>query len=658
MGMSASQARLLSITARLTDNELRSQTITNSKLRLAEKSSEASQEYMDALNSEKLTFRYYNDNGESSSYNLTPALLYSYEPLKNQYSIQNASGQNLVSATDAANFEKSANLSEFLSKYGLVESTGLSENYKEQLEKYNAYKAEFKAWSAKNNDYIKYQADLETYGKDLKEYETQKKIYDAKKAKYDKDLRTYNTLKGQPDLNAMFTKVVGTSGSPKSCYAKALNENRIECFTHILAHLLDYDGGNAPTTTQYETSLGKDIGIKTQRFADNAISFSAIGASQDFKAISAALNLDGLYCDGDDNLSTSDDKENILKQIRNGKHEPSSTKKISDLPGYTAPPNSNPDTTLEPSEGSTTEATDSSTINSKEPSALDILTSDYKEEEIKNEDGTTDYKYTLKTLKEKAIDLLYIIQNQTIFGVDVETMKKMLINFTDGDMKKLSMDEPEEPIEPVKPTEPTAVDDPGKEPTKVNEPTQNAFEFTINDKDKGQWYVNLWYMMNGSESANKIKSSTNSDGETIYGIDDNTKKTSAQNYKVIEDELLTSTDWLQFALKNGIVTLSQASYFNPAEDSAKTSEYTAEGFYWSQKPYTNASDIISVQDDAAIARAEVKYKNATTEIENKDKKYDQDLKKLDTQHNALQTEYESLKNVIDKNVERSFKAFS
>lgn len=613
MGMAASQARLLSITARLTDNELRSQTITNSKLRLAEKSSEASQEYMDALNSEKLTFRYYNDNGESSSYNLTPALLYSYEPLKNQYSLQNASGQNLVSATDAANFEKSANLSEFLNKYGLVESTGLSENYKEQLKKYNAYKEEFKAWSTKNNDYIKYQADLETYKKDLTEYETQKKIYDAKKAKYDKDLRTYNTLKDQPDLNAMFTNVVGTSGAPKSCYAKALNENRIECFTHILAHLLDYNGDDNPTTTQYETSLGDDT--KTNRFDDNAISYSAIGASQDFKAISAALNKDGLYCDGDDDLSTSD-KDNILEnKLKAG----------------------------------------------KEIKPLDILTSDYIYDKANgkvavDETGTP----KLKTLKQKAIDLLYIIQhkNEDNFKVDIDTMKKMLINFTDGDMKKLSMEEPEKPIEPVKPTEPTEVANPGKEPTKVNEPTQNAFEFTINDKDKGQWYINLWYMMNGSESANKIKSSTNSDGETIYGIDDNTKKTSAQNYKVIEDELLTSTDWLQFALKNGIVTLSQASYFNPAEDSAKTSEYTAEGFYWSQKPYTNASDIISVQDDAAIARAEVKYKNATTEIENKDKKYDQDLKKLDTQHNALQTEYESLKNVIDKNVERSFKAFS
>ena len=51
MGMSATQARLLTITGRLTDNEMRSQTITNAKLRLAQKSSEASQTYMDALSS-------------------------------------------------------------------------------------------------------------------------------------------------------------------------------------------------------------------------------------------------------------------------------------------------------------------------------------------------------------------------------------------------------------------------------------------------------------------------------------------------------------------------------------------------------------------------------------------------------------------------------
>ena len=44
--------------------------------------------------------------------------------------------------------------------------------------------------------------------------------------------------------------------------------------------------------------------------------------------------------------------------------------------------------------------------------------------------------------------------------------------------------------------------------------------------------------------------------------------------------------------------------------------------------------------------------------ENQDKKLDLELKKLDTEHSALQTEYDSIKEVISKNTERSFKAFS
>ena len=121
MGMSASQARLLSLTARLTNNELNSQMLTNSKLRLADETKAASSEYMDALSSEKLMFMHYNDNGESSSFDLTPSLLYTYEPLKNQYSIQNSSGQNLVNATDAKNYEETDSLYNFLDRYGLVE---------------------------------------------------------------------------------------------------------------------------------------------------------------------------------------------------------------------------------------------------------------------------------------------------------------------------------------------------------------------------------------------------------------------------------------------------------------------------------------------------------------------------------------------------------
>lgn len=68
--------------------------------------------------------------------------------------------------------------------------------------------------------------------------------------------------------------------------------------------------------------------------------------------------------------------------------------------------------------------------------------------------------------------------------------------------------------------------------------------------------------------------------------------------------------------------------------------------------------IQEVPDERAIARAESKYNQDMADLENKDKKYDLELKKLDTEHKALETEYESVKNVVDKNVESSFKIFS
>ena len=67
--------------------------------------------------------------------------------------------------------------------------------------------------------------------------------------------------------------------------------------------------------------------------------------------------------------------------------------------------------------------------------------------------------------------------------------------------------------------------------------------------------------------------------------------------------------------------------------------------------------IQEVEDERAIAQAETKYNQDMTDLENKDKKLDLELKKLDTEHSALQTEYDSVKNVVDKNVEASFKTF-
>jgi hypothetical protein len=63
-------------------------------------------------------------------------------------------------------------------------------------------------------------------------------------------------------------------------------------------------------------------------------------------------------------------------------------------------------------------------------------------------------------------------------------------------------------------------------------------------------------------------------------------------------------------------------------------------------------------DSAKLKKAEAKYENDLSKIEKKDKQYDLTLSKLDTERNALKTEYDSVKKVITDNIERTFGIFS
>ena len=60
----------------------------------------------------------------------------------------------------------------------------------------------------------------------------------------------------------------------------------------------------------------------------------------------------------------------------------------------------------------------------------------------------------------------------------------------------------------------------------------------------------------------------------------------------------------------------------------------------------------------ALAKAEAKYESEMKKINNKDKKYDLELSKLETERNALTTQYDSVKKVIEDNIERTFGIFS
>lgn len=555
MGMSASQARLLTITGRLTDNELRSQTITNSKLRLAQKSSEASQIYMDALNSEKLTYKYYNDNGESASYNLTPAFLYSYEPLKNQYSIQNASGQNLVSATDAKNYEETNSLYEFLGRYGLVDNYTREETETVENPDWFTWKTDHDAWE--NNE---------------------PKQEDYKTTQTSEIITRVNTSPIYPAL----TTTIG------QCFNLAVDKNN--CFMHVLAALVGVG--------EHTTSNGDKYNVQYKEDKDA----------------------------WDWNTYSKD--EEIGDELRKSLYTDELSKEACD----------------------------------------DYIKTDYGTVNCKGS-GTDTEKYG-NNVYQKAVDFLWEIHGKydgtpTGGTADEDDLARFfyLIEFDLGDSYTETKTETNEILDVDgynKAHEEWQNSEPLNEPDKTITRTKKVDDVAINDKSKGQWYTNLWYMMNGSETANVVEKDEKASENlfTVKGADKNLKISNSSNYKVIDDELLTSNDWLTFALKNGIVTMKQAAYFNPATDSGKVAGLDAEGYYWNSTAYSSTSDIVAVEDEVAIAKAEVKYKNTTTEIENQDKKFDQDLKKLDTEHNALQTEYEALKSVIDKNVDRSFKAFS
>ena len=57
MGMAASQARLLCLTARIHDVEHQAQSIQNAKLQLATQSDQVYQEYLDALDAQTMTLK-------------------------------------------------------------------------------------------------------------------------------------------------------------------------------------------------------------------------------------------------------------------------------------------------------------------------------------------------------------------------------------------------------------------------------------------------------------------------------------------------------------------------------------------------------------------------------------------------------------------------
>ncbi|MCR5262002.1 MAG: hypothetical protein K6C94_09225 [Candidatus Gastranaerophilales bacterium] len=120
----------------------------------------------------------------------------------------------------------------------------------------------------------------------------------------------------------------------------------------------------------------------------------------------------------------------------------------------------------------------------------------------------------------------------------------------------------------------------------------------------------------------------------------------------VESPAFTNADLFQEAIRNGSLYLYKADVpSGQTTDSALRVEF--KNTAWSS--ISSIQDKYYTEDDPA---AKADYEAKTLTLSNQDKMLDLELNKIQTQHKAIETEYDSVKKVIEKNIEVSYKIFA
>lgn len=670
MGMAAGQARLLSITSRMSDNELRAQMINNEKMRLATKSSQVSEAYTTALNDAQMMFTNYDADNNATYQQLTFNALTAYNPYNNQYAISNASGQVLVSEKDATNY-KAANgdLNKFLGYYGLENTTTYFDNLNEyanadgtipystgekdddgnMILANTGYTAEMlKAAYEGTNGHQGYNTTVasEQYYQYTTSLSKFNEAYTNWSATIATNMSNYlsGTLKGNgKDLNTIKQDInnAGDINSMKTV------------LTNLSAFVTEAEKLSLGTTTtkNYFENLQGDItlaltGERTYTADNNMVTFSG-------DTHNGTLSFGG-NAEGDANPDFTiekttpyyppeyDEEGNKIKDGYWG--TPSYSVSAYDDDNETMQKLSSSEYTMTRNSDGTISLTygtgDNQTKITGLPNYLDGTGSDSYTITQKSPLNLDNMKYTANSVISSLASSIYQVWNPSL-----------------SEFAKTEGPEYDTYIEAAKNLESVLFGSNGyvKEKEYPNLVDVSWLLTNMNDTQKNSFMPILDVIM--------LDNVMNTYGEIKYAWIDTSNATDSYNengdakaqwytnlfnrmqsggYQVLQDGLASSNEWMEFAFESGLVTLEQVdSKFN-----------------WNTLMYSSCSDITEQTNDTAITIAEAEYNAAMNKIENKDKMYDLELKNIDTEHNSLQTEYDSIKTAIDKNIERTFKIYS
>lgn len=724
MGMAASQARLLSITSRMADNELRSQLINNAKMRLTDDSSKASEKYLAALNKTQLMFSNYNLEGESQYQQLTFNNLTAYSAYNDQYGLINKGGEMLVSELDTARYQaafeaayadksieegdvdgiNSKALEEFLKSYGLVKDTtyfenvnvyDIDENIKDIYEGDMVYEylstpmphAERVSGihmgyeeSLKSTDYAVYESLLDTYNSTKKVYEA---VTTELMQNYISNLSSCTCLDSCAGLNHP-----AVADQP---YAETY-EDFIK-YVNSEGNIYEADGSIKPGALSQLIKYQQQMGIffhqlleegklsaNSEAFQERMIEYLSMSIGSGYydekedayeregftPSLQAGPDDDGdgypdyyYYIVNDEDLYNTDGSEKYpFKQDANGDKIPLT---------HTEQVQTGIDSSGNP------------IYDTKEYPVYEIVHRDITEEEYVNAmidmyrffqasaagalsrgDFTPTDPNDMTKFNNARDDYYEAAGNLSkfIYGFDIGTTYNPDLYDKLDDMEWILYGELDEDGNrtnaPIAPT--TALDESEGGVIAIfdeNElPVPNILESGTNGDYPYQANFQAVKDIYLSEKMMELYGTPKYTWIDINNPDENAdakaewytnlfEYMTEHGYETIENGLASSAEWLQFALESGLISMVQVDVKNQ----------------WLSTMYSNCSNITESQADIDITIAEAEYNKTMNDIEAKDKRYDIELKNIDTEHQSLQTEYDSIKSVIDKNVERNFKMF-
>lgn len=701
MGMAASQARLLTLTARLADNELRSQTINNAKMRLATQSSQASENYITALNNATLKFASYDESGNALSQDLTYNALTAYSSYNTQYGLINSAGQILVSESEAAMFtQANGNLNAYLLAHGLEYTT----TYFDELGtiKNDVYPEPFNVISPETmktyyEQYGSYQNSLEVenYERNYAEYtKATSTLVKASASAMDAYLKADTnvdkiTKDESGDLSLNSNVGVSNLNTLVNNFKNALtvNNNNFNINTlaekgiipeYIKEELLD-----KVNAYKYESGVVKyteDATLSIPKNADENGNYlysldEGIDITVDSEGNVVAINYDKA---ANTYTNTESDGDTCSFALDYPKDDSGNPKKLS-LNSFV---NQMSYTLTGTSDGEDYEATYYFKLNEDNSKLTTTVAMDNKD--VVNSMLNSTLEEIIDTIVasanyEKFADLLFeMSKNGTLpSGIDLEneiaginknlgTVLEEYKNAKDTFLGNIFADDIKDEngqiltknitqVEEDLSNGATAFTDEDGNPVLVTPENLTNIDFVLQYlKAKG---------LQQSDSFNTVIKEFLIDelisvyGEPKYAWVDkndtgNTGNADAkaqwytnlfnrmnEGFKALENGLAASKEWIEFAFESGIVTLEQVD----------------KNFKWNGLDYKTCIKITEETDQAAVTKAEAEYNRAMNDIEAKDSIFDIELKNIDTEHSSLQTEYESIKGVIDKNISRTFK---